>query len=202
MLTKIKFAAAALLVLVVSIAAISHACQPAERIDGILKAIDLDKNTVVVMVTRDKDEDRAFDLPKDVAVTINGFRLGFQPKPGKLADLKAGMRVRVQLSDDKKSVVSIDEQRSQQGAARRDCPKCKATCGLELSREWCDSFELYKGQLTCWCEIAQYVIGTGGGRSAESQKITQEEWTATMDKAYADAKREKKLLLHIGNTGG
>ena len=135
--------------------------------------------------------------PRSCRRTINGARIGFQKKDGTLADLKAGMRVRVQLSEDKKVVVGVDEQRSQQGAQRRDCPKCKTCCGLELSREWCESFALYKGQLTCWCEIAQFVIGTQGGRSAESSKVKEKEWAETMDQAFAletETVREARTL--------
>jgi hypothetical protein len=219
LMTRLKLAAAMLLVMSVVLGGVTQTNraaaedqppatketpgpQAADRLDGILQAVDADKNNLRLMVTRDKDEELTLDLAKDVAVTINGARIGFQKKEGTLADLKAGMRVRVQLSEDKKVVVSIDEQRSQQGAQRRDCPKCKTCCGLELSREWCESFALYKGQLTCWCEIAQFVIGTQGGRSAESSKIKEKEWAETMDQAFALAKKEKKLLLHIGNTGG
>lgn len=222
MLAKLKLAAALCFVLGLTLAAIGQTpplsppaplrypvgieVPPEETVpglDGILKAVDTGKNTLRIMVTGEKDEkDFIFSLTKTIAVTVNGARLGFQKKEGKLADLKAGMRVRLTLSDDKKNVVGIDEQRSQQGAQRRNCPKCGTCCGLELSREWCESFPLYKTQLTCWCEIAQFVIGTQGGRSAESQKIKERDWAETMDKAFAEAKKTGKLLLHFGNTGG
>ena len=55
MLTKLKLAAA--LALVTCVTALAVAQQAADRPEGILKAVDTDKNTVTVMITRDKDED-------------------------------------------------------------------------------------------------------------------------------------------------
>jgi hypothetical protein len=201
MLTKVKLAAAALLVTAMTTFAVNQPA-PATKLEGILKAVDADKGTLEIMITRDKDENITYPLAKNVAVTINGSRIGYLKKDGQLADLKQGMRIRIRLGDDKKTIANVDEVRSQQGAQPRACEKCKSACGLELSREWCESFDLYRLQMNCWCQIAQYHIGATGGRCAESQKVTEKEWNDTMDKAYADAKKAGKMVLHIGNTGG
>jgi hypothetical protein len=123
-----QLAAAVLLVMVAMPAAVSPGQQAAEQLEGIVKAVDVDKSTLVITLTRDKDEkDQTFNLAKEVAVSIN-------KKAGKLAELKSGMRVRLALSDNKQAVVAIDEQPLRTQAEYRDCPRCGKGCGFELSR--------------------------------------------------------------------
>ena len=57
------------------------------------------------------------------------------------------------------------------------------------ARRLCESDDLQKKCSVCWGEIAQYQCLRG----------TKAE---VLDKAYAQAKKEDKLLLYIANTGG
>jgi RNA polymerase sigma factor (sigma-70 family) len=65
------------------------------KVDGILKAIDIDRRTLTFGAKR-------FDLAADVAVTING-------KAGQLAGVRAGMQVTLQMAADadRNQVVAI-----------------------------------------------------------------------------------------------
>jgi RNA polymerase sigma factor (sigma-70 family) len=68
---------------------------------GTLKSIDAEKGTITVTATKgDTSVDRTFPIAKDAKVSIDG-------KEGKLADLKAGIRVGVKLGDDKTTAVAI-----------------------------------------------------------------------------------------------
>ena len=59
----------------------------------------------------------------------------------------------------------------------------------ERSRKMCETDDLWKKCNTCWGEIAQFQCLKGTKKQI-------------MDKACAEARKENKLVLYIGNTGG
>lgn len=70
---------------------------------GVVKAVDLNANTVTVVVQQQgKSVEKVFTLPKDVPITLGG-------KPAKLSDVKPGMKVNVALNKDKKGVAGIKQ---------------------------------------------------------------------------------------------
>lgn len=88
------------------------------------------------------------------------------------------------------------------GAPKLENPDCKAglyNCScLRSGTHWTPgnprapkfpTDQLNKQGLTCWSDMAQYNIPKG--KKAEF-----------MDKAYAEAKTSKKILLYVANTGG
>src|SRR5262249_23792920 len=73
------------------------------RAEGVLKAVDVGKNTITLNVIVKKGEpgvDRSFAAAKDVQVSIDGAA-------GKLADLPVDARIAVQLSADQKTVLAV-----------------------------------------------------------------------------------------------
>lgn len=73
-------------------------------VQGMLKTVDVDKNTVTVTVRHEDGmvADHTIAVPKDAKVVL-------AKGPGALSDLKPRMRVAVQLTADEKSVVAIKE---------------------------------------------------------------------------------------------
>jgi len=82
-------------------------------VQGILKTVDLDKNSVTVTVRHEdgKLADHTIAVPKDAKVVL-------AKGPGALSDLKPQMRVAVQLTTDEKSVVAIKELAGREEPAR------------------------------------------------------------------------------------
>jgi RNA polymerase sigma factor (sigma-70 family) len=75
------------------------------RLNAVFNSLDAAKGTIVLTVLGPRDGDMTqatYQLAKDVQVFANR-------QPCQLADLKPGVRVTVSLSDDKKTVLRIDE---------------------------------------------------------------------------------------------
>lgn len=165
----------------------------AKGVAGIVKAVDADKNTITVVVTVDKDEEKSYTLAKDAAVSLMADIFGHKEKDAKLGEVKAGMLVRIEVTDDNQAA-KIKQYRKWQtrSPAKEECPKCKGCWGCQLNRSFCESEDLWQKQKTCWCELAQF----------QCPGPSKKEHEETLDKGYAEAKKAGKLVLFIGNTGG
>jgi hypothetical protein len=72
-----------------------------QRNQAVVKEVKAAGRAIVVSVRREgKDVEKAYDLAQDAAVVLAG-------KPANVADLKAGTRIVLRLSKDKKTVVGI-----------------------------------------------------------------------------------------------
>jgi hypothetical protein len=93
-----------------------------QKYQGVVKALDVSRNTLSLTVRqKGKDVDKTFNLTKKVQVQVAG-------KAAPLADVKAGMRVALKLSKDKKAVVEIKEAKGQQD---KNAGKSKSSDGSD-----------------------------------------------------------------------
>ncbi len=90
-------------------AASIRAAAKENTVDGAVKAVDAAKNTITVM-NKDKEtkqkQEQTFAVAADARIVLAGHGKGGE-KVAKLPDLKEGMRVVLQLSQDNKAVVGI-----------------------------------------------------------------------------------------------
>ena len=76
---------------------------------AVFKSVDPAKNTITITVQKDggASEDRTFDVSKEVTIALAGA------ENAKLTDLKAGMRLTLKLTADRKTVVGIKENKGE-----------------------------------------------------------------------------------------
>jgi hypothetical protein len=100
-------------------------------VQGTLKAIDLEKNTLTVGT---KEGDRTFALARDVIVTIDQGK-GGKSAPGKsrLVDLSTGAVVTVRLSLDQKVVVAVKVEGAQLGGVLKAVDAGKNTATVTVA---------------------------------------------------------------------
>jgi RNA polymerase sigma factor (sigma-70 family) len=81
--------------------------------NGVVKSVDAAKGTITLILPRDEgqSEERTFAVAKDARIVAGG------KEAAALADIRAGTRVVLLLSEDRKSVVAIKEARDAGGRA-------------------------------------------------------------------------------------
>lgn len=79
----------------------------------------------------------------------------------------------------------------QDGAAKK-CTRPGCFCAMAADRRLYENDYLFKKAQTCWCVLAQVNV-------FENSEKSQGE---AMRAAYAAARKDGKIVLYIGNTGG